>query len=570
MHCYQYEEFIWQNGQSKKREDKRERVTQKCAADANIDGKKQRREATRTRMASKGRKKNATDLGRSLVRKHERRRTDGVSSRHTTEANPVSVTENTSVDEFLANAEAAQRTFEAERGNARIVRHQEQEDLEEEEWDTEEEEEVKGGGDEDEDDDTTTGFFSIPKKPHWNRTQSPEDFQQSEQDSFLRWKRKLNRIQLRHKDLPPFEKNIEFWRQLWKIVEISDVVVQVVDARDPTFFHSADLDRYVMETSETEGRKKTNLMLINKADYLTKKQREAWADFFKESDLKSLFFSATAEEEEIGTEGSTEFSFNDPGILSPSQVLETLQSVLATSPLTVGFLGYPNVGKSSTINRFLTNKRLQVSATPGKTKHYQTHVLGKGAVTLVDGPGLVIPDLGKTKADMVLAGILPIDNLTSFGPSIDLLLTKVPFTHITRRYGIMDNVVADARRADRKSESLQLLSSLATMRGFMKPGGVPDHFRAARLLLKDFVSGKLLFCKAPPGSDQAEFCPFEAGPPLEEIDLELEESFPELRMTSGVHVRGGAKKNNMEMKKHGNRKKREKARRMFKDPYGCM
>ena len=67
----------------------------------------------------------------------------------------------------------------------------------------------------------------------------------------------------------------------------------------------------------------------------------------------------------------------------------------------------------------------QVSATPGKTKHYQTHVLDGGTATLADGPGLVIPDLSMSKADMVLGGILPIDNLTDFGPSVDLLVTKV-------------------------------------------------------------------------------------------------------------------------------------------------
>ena len=32
----------------------------------------------------------------------------------------------------------------------------------------------------------------------------------------------------------------------------------------------------------------------------------------------------------------------------------------------MGFVGYPNVGKSSVINIFMENKRLQVSATPGK------------------------------------------------------------------------------------------------------------------------------------------------------------------------------------------------------------
>ena len=34
---------------------------------------------------------------------------------------PISITENTSIDEFLSNAEAAQRSFEAERGTAAIA-----------------------------------------------------------------------------------------------------------------------------------------------------------------------------------------------------------------------------------------------------------------------------------------------------------------------------------------------------------------------------------------------------------------------------------------------------------------
>lgn len=40
-------------------------------------------------------------------------------------------------------------------------------------------------------------------------------------------------------------------------------------------------------------------------------------------------------------------------------------------PVTVGLAGYPNVGKSSTINSLMGTKRVPVSATPGRTKHFQ-------------------------------------------------------------------------------------------------------------------------------------------------------------------------------------------------------
>ena len=62
-----------------------------------------------------------------------------------------------------------------------------------------------------------------------------------------------------------------------------------MDARDPMFYASHDLATYV---SEVAGGK-TSVFLLNKADYLTAEQRQIWAEFFKRSDMKTLFFSAT-------------------------------------------------------------------------------------------------------------------------------------------------------------------------------------------------------------------------------------------------------------------------------------
>ena len=37
-------------------------------------------------------------------------------------------------------------------------------------------------------------------------------------------------------------------------------------------------------------------------------------------------------------------------------------------------VGYPNVGKSSTINAILKMKKVPVSTTPGRTKHFQVFI----------------------------------------------------------------------------------------------------------------------------------------------------------------------------------------------------
>lgn len=211
----------------------------------------------------------------------------------------------------------------------------------------------------DDSDDDDTDFCSVPKKPHWNRMQSAEEFQRLEQLEFLKWKKKLNRLQSKQSNVPPFEKNIEFWRQFWKMIEISDVVIQVVDSRDPLFYFSQDLAVYVKEVSGL----KENVLLVNKADYLSQRQRELWSKHFLDNNFKAIFFSALDEDADVASQDEgRDLQFNSAKVYSPIEVLQLLQkSFPRFTPLTVGFLGYPNVGKSSTINRFLTNKRLQVS-----------------------------------------------------------------------------------------------------------------------------------------------------------------------------------------------------------------
>lgn len=54
-----------------------------------------------------------------------------------------------------------------------------------------------------------------------------------------------------------------------RISDFSDIIVQIVDARNPLLFWSDDLSEYVKEISP----EKINVMLINKADLLSEDQR---------------------------------------------------------------------------------------------------------------------------------------------------------------------------------------------------------------------------------------------------------------------------------------------------------
>ena len=85
--------------------------------------------------------------------------------------------------------------------------------------------------------------------------------------------------------MTPFERNIQLWRQLWRVLERSHLIVQIVDARNPLGFRCADLDNYVQDIGDdgasgeditVPGKgKRRSLLLINKADLLTIEQRSA-------------------------------------------------------------------------------------------------------------------------------------------------------------------------------------------------------------------------------------------------------------------------------------------------------
>src|ERR1700730_2144664 len=93
--------------------------------------------------------------------------------------------------------------------------------------------------------------------------------------------------------------------------------------------------------------------------------------------------------------------------------------------LMIGLVGYPNVGKSSTINALIGEKRVSVSSTPGKTKHFQTIHLTPSMV-LCDCPGLVFPTFSTTKADQVCNGVLPIDQLRELSTPPELVTKRIP------------------------------------------------------------------------------------------------------------------------------------------------
>ena len=456
-----------------------------------------------------------------------------------------SVTEQGALDDFLSTAELAGTDFTAEKMSSVKIIHADQRNPYLLSADEEQGVRRKHA--------RNRQRLTVPRRPKWDESTTPRQLDERERASLLEWRRGLAELQ-ENDDLlmTPFERNIEVWRQLWRVIERSDLVVQIVDARNPLLFRSEDLERYVKQVDSA----KENLLLVNKADMMTKQQREAWANYFLEKQINYKFFSASlakelnegkdaldelveretrqtvqqdepakemvkdvqdlnlqqqedkqdAEDDEDVSRDSEEDAEEDDEKVRILTVDELEALFLANIPpdsnpdrkTTIGLVGYPNVGKSSTINALIGAKKVSVSATPGKTKHFQTiHLSDK--VILCDCPGLVFPNFATTKAELVCAGVLPIDQLREFTGPGGLVAQRIPQSFLENVYGIKIHIRAAEEGGTGTPTASEILRAYARARGFATTGhGQPDESRAARYVLKDYVTGKLLYCHPPP------------------------------------------------------------------------
>lgn len=440
-----------------------------------------------------------------------------------------SVTQENSLDEFLNTAELADHDFTAEKhqqvkiikvGNTALVN---QSGLlsEEERIALRKKHQI------------FENKLTIPKRPKWSKDMLKFQIERQENLAFLEWRRELAAL-TENNDLllTPFERNIEVWRQLWRVVERCDLVVQIVDARSPLFFRSVDLETYVDSLSDPEANKaKKNLLLVNKADLLTRQQRIDWAKYFKLKNINYVFFSAAnanlllekeLEEAEklkldptyVPEPATAEEAAEEEEEAADIKILkiEELENLFMTAApkfefdpdfpdrkLQIGLVGYPNVGKSSTINALVGSKMVSVSATPGKTKHFQTIFLTP-EVLLCDCPGLVFPNFAYGSGELVCNGVLPIDQLREHIPPVSLVCQRIPKFYLEAVYGIHIPIQSkDDGGNGIYPTARELLNAYARARGYMTQGfGSADESRASRYILKDYVNGKLLYINPPP------------------------------------------------------------------------
>lgn len=202
-----------------------------------------------------------------------------------------------------------------------------------------------------------------------------------------------------------FELNLETWRQLWRVLEMSDVLLIIVDIRYPVLMFPPYIYRYI-----TRDLGKDMILILNKIDLAPPSLVVAWREYFKKHypQLHILMFTSyphynlrssisnkegglqkrrrkgklkmaaegakqlldackeivgdkvdlTSWQEKIHEEMNSEYDLDDLGRKDNVTVQEKDTSYFEhvkfkNGVLTIGCIGTPNVGKSSLMNALM-------------------------------------------------------------------------------------------------------------------------------------------------------------------------------------------------------------------------
>jgi nuclear GTP-binding protein len=257
------------------------------------------------------------------------------------------------------------------------------------------------------------------------------------------------------------------WGELYKVIDSSDVVVQVLDARDPNGTRSKHIEQYMKK----EKPHKHIVLVLNKCDLVPTWVTQRWVTTLS-SEYPTMAFRA-----------SLKNPFGKGAMINLLRQFSKLHS--DKKQISVGFIGYPNVGKSSIINTLKAKKVCNVAPIAGETKVWQYITLMR-RIYLIDCPGVVHPS-GDSDTDIVLKGIVRVENVKDPEYCIPTVLERVKKEYLIKTYKIEEWDDCD-----------DFLEKMAERMGKLLKGGEPDTNTIAKMVLNDWQRGKLPYFVRPP------------------------------------------------------------------------
>ncbi|KAM3966453.1 nucleostemin 2 [Aphomia sociella] len=258
------------------------------------------------------------------------------------------------------------------------------------------------------------------------------------------------------------------WNELYKVVDSSDVLLQVLDARDPMGTRSPYVEKFLRE----EKSHKHLIFILNKVDLVPNWVTQRWVAILS-SEYPTVAFHA-----------SMTHPFGKGSLINLLRQFAKLH--IDKKQISVGLIGYPNVGKSSVINTLRSKKVCKVAPIAGETKVWQYITLMK-RIFLIDCPGIVYPS-AETDTEKVLKGVVRVELVQNPDDYIEEVIKRVRKEYLFKTY-----------KVDGWETATEFLEKLAARTGKLLKKGEPDVNQVARMVLNDWQRGKLPFYVAPEG-----------------------------------------------------------------------